>query len=93
MRVLFCLSSQLGSDRSAGLAIFPAAFLALATGMRRGELLALRRSAVDLESTRLRMERSLEQTKAGSLRFQGAEDLERPPDDQPARSHLPCPAT
>lgn len=42
--------------------------IALATGMRRGELLAVRWSDVDLEGAVLRVERSLEDTKAG-LRF------------------------
>jgi integrase len=36
--------------------------------MRRGELLALRWQDVDLDGTRLRVEQSLEQTRAG-LRF------------------------
>jgi integrase len=44
------------------------ATLALATGMRRGELLALRWIDVDLDGGTLRVERSLEQTRAG-LRF------------------------
>ena len=43
-------------------------FLALATGMRRGELLALRWSDVDLPRASLRVVQSLEQTAAG-LRF------------------------
>lgn len=51
-----------------GRSIFPIAVLALATGMRRGELLALRWSDVDLDNGRLCVERSLEETKAG-LRF------------------------
>ena len=42
---------------------------ALGTGMRRGELLALRWQDVDLDRAVLRVERSLEQTKAGGLRF------------------------
>jgi integrase len=41
---------------------------ALATGMRRGELLALRWKDVDLDAGKLRVEQSLEQTKAG-LKF------------------------
>ena len=51
-----------------GRAMYPIAALALATGMRRGELLALRWQDVDLDCGKLRVERSLEQTKAG-LRF------------------------
>ena len=43
-------------------------FLALATGMRRGEILALRWSDVDLPGQSLRVVQSLEQTKDG-LRF------------------------
>ena len=42
--------------------------LALGTGMRRGELLALRWQDVDLDSGSLRVERSLEETGKG-LRF------------------------
>ncbi len=48
--------------------LYPIFVLALATGMRRGELLALRWRDVDLDKARLRVEQSLEQTKAG-LRF------------------------
>lgn len=51
-----------------GRMIFPLAALGLATGMRRGELLALRWRDVDLDGGKLRVEQSLEQTKAG-LRF------------------------
>ena len=43
-------------------------FVALATGMRRGELLALRWSDIDLTGNVLRVAQSLEQTAAG-LRF------------------------
>ncbi len=46
----------------------PIAKLALATGMRRGELLALRWQDIDLDRGRITVARSLEQTKAG-LRF------------------------
>jgi integrase len=48
--------------------LYPIAGLALATGMRRGELLALRWQDVDLDKASVKVERSLEQTKAG-LRF------------------------
>jgi integrase len=40
----------------------------LATGMRRGELLALRLSDIDLDGATVRIERSLEETRDG-LRF------------------------
>jgi integrase len=46
----------------------PIIALALATGMRRGELLALRWQDVDLDGGRIKVERSLEQTRSG-LRF------------------------
>ena len=48
--------------------MFPLIFLALATGMRRGEILGLRWSDVDLDRRTLTVAQSLEQTKAG-LRF------------------------
>ena len=51
-----------------GGSLYLIAALGLATGLRRGELLALRWSDVDLDAARLRVEQSLEQTKAG-LRF------------------------
>lgn len=54
--------------RLEGHALHPIVTLALATGMRRGELLALRWSDVDMDGASLRVERSLEETKAG-LRF------------------------
>jgi integrase len=48
-----------------GRSLYPIAALALATGMRRGELLALAWCNVDLASGKLRVERSVEQTKVG----------------------------
>jgi integrase len=51
-----------------GRSIYPILVTALATGMRRGEFLALRWRDVDLDGAVLRVEQSLEQTKAG-LRF------------------------
>lgn len=48
--------------------ISPIAKLAVATGLRRGELLALRWLDLDLDKARITVARSLEQTKAG-LRF------------------------
>ena len=51
-----------------GRSMYMIATLGLATGMRRGELLALRWQDVDLDAGKLRVEQSVEQTKAG-LRF------------------------
>jgi integrase len=55
-------------QRLRGRTMYPIAMLALGTGMRRGELLALRWQDVALDAGKLKVERSLEQTKAG-LRF------------------------
>ena len=51
-----------------GHALHPIVALAPATGMRRGELLALRWEDLDLDGAKVRIERSLEETAAG-LRF------------------------
>src|SRR5262249_37587337 len=51
-----------------GQPIYTVVLLALTTGMRRGELLALRWGDVDLDGAKVRVERSLEETKSG-LRF------------------------
>lgn len=45
--------------------LYPVVALALATGMRRGELLALEWRDIDLDAGTLRVERNLEETKAG----------------------------
>jgi integrase len=52
-----------------GRIFFPLAVVALGTGMRRGELLALRWSDVDLDVGRIQVERSLEQTDKHGLRI------------------------
>ena len=49
--------------------LYPIVAVALGTGMRRGELLALRWKDVDLDAAQLRVEQSLEQTKRGGLVF------------------------
>ena len=49
--------------------LYPIVSLALATGMRRGELLALRWSDVDLDKFQVNVERSLEHTKGHGYRF------------------------
>src|SRR5205085_11838328 len=55
-------------DRLSGRTLGTIARTALATGMRRGEVLALRWHDVEMDRGTLRVEQSLEQTKAG-LRF------------------------
>jgi integrase len=47
-------------------AIYPIAVAAFGTGMRRGELCSLRWGAVDLDSATINVERSLEETNAGT---------------------------
>jgi len=54
--------------RLGGHALHPIAALALGTGMRRGEICALAWGVLDLDAGMVRVERSLEETKAG-LRF------------------------
>jgi integrase len=56
-------------DAIAHTRIYWPAMLALVTGMRRGEVFALRWKHVDLERGSLRVMESLEQTRAGGLRF------------------------
>lgn len=55
-------------DAARGTRLFSPVFLALATGLRRGELLGLRWLDVDLNRAKLTVNQSLEQTKDG-LRF------------------------
>jgi integrase len=72
-------------DRLAGHPLYEIAMVDLATGLRRGELLALRLSDVDLDGASVRVERSLEETNAG-LRFKepktehGKRTISLPPD-------------
>ena len=66
-----------------GHTLFPIVSLALATGMRRGELLGLQWGDVDLDAGMLRVERSLEETKAGSA-VQAAQDETRSAQYHPA---------
>ena len=68
-----------------GHALYPIVALAIATGMRRGELLGLQWGDVDLDSATIRVERSVEETKAG-LRVKppktkrGRRNIALPPD-------------
>lgn len=48
-----------------GRALYPIAVLALATGMRRGEIAALRWADIEFDVGKVRVERSLEQTNSG----------------------------
>ena len=52
-----------------GTRLAPLVLLAVATGLRRGELLGLRWRDVDLDAATLAVRQSLEQTKAGGLGF------------------------
>ena len=54
-----------------GSRLLPIATIALATGARRSELLALRWSDVNFAASTVRIERSLEQTKVGGIRCKG----------------------
>jgi integrase len=56
-------------ERLRGRSLYPIASMALASGMRRGELLALRWQDIDLDGATLKVERALEQTKRGGLVF------------------------
>jgi len=53
------------TDALRGRPLYPVAVIGLATGMRRGEIAALRWGDIDLEGGKVRVERSLEQTNAG----------------------------
>jgi integrase len=65
--------------------LYPIVALALATGMRRGELLALRWEDVDLDNATLKVERSLEESDRG-LRFKA-------PKTKHGRRPIPLPPT
>jgi integrase len=67
-----------------GHALHPIAAMALATGMRRGELLGLQWQDLDLETATLRVERSIEETKAG-LRI-------KPPKTKRGRRNITLPS-
>lgn len=54
-----------------GRALYPLIVVALATGMRRGELLALKWEDIDLDAGTCRIDRSVEEPKAGVVEFKG----------------------
>lgn len=66
-------------------AFLPIVSVALGTGLRRGEILALRWQDIDLDAAILTVERSLEETKGG-LRF-------KPPKSKYGRRSVAMPAT
>jgi len=65
--------------------LYRVAIIGLATGLRRGEIAALRWSDVDIEAGKIRIERSLEQTNAG-LAF-------KPPKTKAGRRMISVPAS
>ena len=71
-------------EKLRGRAIFAKAIVSLFTGVRRGELLALRWPNVDLDGKVVRIREALEQTKAHGIRFKatktnsGRRDIELP---------------
>jgi integrase len=67
-----------------GHTLYPIVATALATGMRRGELLGLQWGDIDLDGGSLRVMRSLEETKAG-LRL-------KPPKNKSSRRNITLPA-
>jgi integrase len=69
IKVLSPIEVQTVLQKLRGRSLYPIASVALATGMRRGELLALRWQDVDLDGATLKVERALEQTKRGGLVF------------------------
>lgn len=56
-------------EQAKGHALYIPVLLAVTTGMRRGEVLALRWSDVDLDRTTLSVTQTLEKTRQGGLRF------------------------
>lgn len=70
-------------EKLTGSPLFTPVLLAVTTGLRRGELLALRWKDIDLEEGRLTVNQSLEQTKTG-LRF-------KMPKTERSRRQVPLP--
>lgn len=55
-----------------GRAIYPKAIVALFTGARRGEILALRWGSIDFDAKEMRIREALEETKSHGVRFKAA---------------------
>jgi integrase len=67
IEILTAAEMQTVLDKLRGRPLYTIAAVLLATGLRRGELLALRWQDVDLDGAMLRVEQALEQTKRGGL--------------------------
>ena len=79
-------------ERLRGTSLFIVAVLGLATGMRRGEMCALRWGDVDLAAGTIKVERSLEQSKSGGLRIKPPKSRAGPK-EQAGRRTISIPAT
>lgn len=75
---------KLVMERLRGRTLFPIVVTALFTGLRRGELLALRWANIDLDGPKLRVVEALEQLADGSLRF-------KPPKTKAGRREVTLP--
>ena len=69
MKVLDADQVRLALEAMRETTIYPQIALLLLTGMRRGELMGLQWRDIDFEAKRIRVERSVEKTKAGGLRL------------------------
>jgi integrase len=69
IEILSAVDTQRALTALRGRTLYPIAAVALGTGMRRGELLALRRSDVDLDRAVLRVEQALGWTQRDGLAF------------------------
>ena len=81
------LNSRPCCETLRGRALYPIVATALGTGLRRGELLALRWQDVDLDGAHLRVERTLGADQAGRAPVQGAQDQVRPAHGDTAALH------
>jgi integrase len=70
-----------------GRSLYPIVAVALGTGLRRSELLALRWKDVDLDKTILRVEQALEQNQAGRARLPATQDTVRAADGHAGAIH------
>jgi integrase len=69
MKVLDADQVRLALEVMRETSIYPQIALLLLTGMRRGELTGLQWRDIDFEAKRIRVERSVEKTKAGGIRL------------------------